>query len=104
MRRRILRPGMEPLNCNLVSQGIATRFWSARDALVDAAGLFVGWTIRVANKDDELTLPATGKLTARRKPIKKDDNMLGGALRAAYQDAVEETIPQEMLDLLGRLS
>ena len=28
---------------------------------------------------------------------------IGQALRQAYRDAVEETIPPEMLDLLGKL-
>lgn len=58
----------------------------------------------VASKDDDVTAPPVSPVPARRKPIKKDGNPIGGALRAAYQDAADEAIPQEMLDLLGRLS
>ena len=39
------------------------------------------------------------------KPRKKrsDGNELGTALRSAYQRTVEETIPSDLLDLLGKL-
>lgn len=44
-----------------------------------------------AGKDAEKKLPAKGQ----------DVN---GALRRAYESAVDETIPQSMLDLLSKLS
>jgi hypothetical protein len=40
------------------------------------------------------------KVRTRRK---RGPNEVGQALRAAYQQAVSEEIPPEMLDLLGRL-
>jgi hypothetical protein len=33
-----------------------------------------------------------------------DERDVGTALRAAYQQAVDEIVPSEMLDLLGKLS
>jgi hypothetical protein len=33
-----------------------------------------------------------------------DERDVGTALRAAYQQAVDEKVPSEMLDLLGKLS
>jgi hypothetical protein len=39
-----------------------------------------------------------------RSPKRRGPNAeIGQALRKAYSDAVDETIPPEMLDLLGRL-
>ncbi len=37
------------------------------------------------------------------QPDKKDTSSLGNALRAVYQDAAGETVPDEMLDLLSKL-
>ena len=34
----------------------------------------------------------------------REDSAVGSALRAVYQGAVEEKIPDEMLDLLGKLN
>lgn len=34
---------------------------------------------------------------------KKDSSNLGNALRAVYQDAAGEAVPDEMLDLLSKL-
>lgn len=36
-------------------------------------------------------------------PDKKDTFNLGNALRAVYQDAAGEAVPDEMLDLLSKL-
>lgn len=41
--------------------------------------------------------------TSRAKRTRSDGEV-GSALRAAYQSAVDEKIPPEMLDLLGKLS
>lgn len=46
--------------------------------------------------DDSETMPPSRK---KRGPNAE----IGQALRKAYRDAVEETIPPEMLDLLGKL-
>lgn len=37
------------------------------------------------------------------QPDKKDASSLGNALRAVYQDAVGESVPDEMMDLLSKL-
>lgn len=42
-----------------------------------------------------------GKPKAKNK--KRDNPELGSALRTVYQRTVEEDIPAEMLDLLGKL-
>jgi hypothetical protein len=41
--------------------------------------------------------------TGPRKAKKKPNPEVGHALRAAYRQAIEEDIPPEMLDLLGKL-
>lgn len=41
------------------------------------------------------------KMKARKK--RPDGNELGTALRSAYQRTVEEAIPSDLLDLLGKL-
>lgn len=44
--------------------------------------------------------------TQQKKPIKKQgpsDADVGGALRSIYQRTVEERIPPDLLDLLGKL-
>ncbi len=37
------------------------------------------------------------------KTDRKDSSVLGNALRAVYQDAIGESVPDEMLDLLSKL-
>lgn len=47
--------------------------------------------------DDKVPRPAkTNKIGAK-------DRNVGDALRAVYQDAVSESVPDEMLDLLKKL-
>lgn len=41
---------------------------------------------------------------ASRAPIADENATLGNALRTIYQQTVEERVPDEMLDLLKRLS
>lgn len=43
------------------------------------------------------------KPDARRKPKQANDAAVGEALRSVYQKAVEEQVPDEFLDLLGKL-
>lgn len=45
--------------------------------------------------------PAKSAVTTQ--PDKKDTSSLGNALRAVYQDAAGESVPDEMLDLLNKL-
>lgn len=39
----------------------------------------------------------------KRPSVQGKDNNMGSALRSVYQRAVEEAIPDEMIDLLGKL-
>ncbi|HYJ82494.1 MAG TPA: NepR family anti-sigma factor [Allosphingosinicella sp.] len=49
------------------------------------------------------TLPADSEDMPRSRKRRSPNSEIGQALRKAYSDAVDETIPPEMLDLLGRL-
>lgn len=51
-------------------------------------------------KDDK---PARPPASRRARPPRNDRDV-GAALRAAYKRTVEESVPQEMLDLLGKLN
>ncbi|WP_374126469.1 NepR family anti-sigma factor [Sphingomonas sp. 28-62-11] len=52
------------------------------------------------NSDRTTPKKASPKRTA--KP-RGDDQPMGQALRTVYQRTIDEQIPQEMLDLLGKL-
>lgn len=45
----------------------------------------------------------TDRKTAKAAPGHEPEGHIGQALRTVYDEAVEEQIPQEMLDLLGKL-
>ena len=48
---------------------------------------------------------ASGKRGAdRSRPPRKDHGQVGTALREAYRATVDEAVPDEMLDLLNKLS
>jgi hypothetical protein len=48
--------------------------------------------------------PAVSEDMPTRSPKRRGHNAeIGQALRQAYSDAVDETVPPEFLDLLGRL-
>jgi hypothetical protein len=47
--------------------------------------------------------PRPASDASRKMSAKKPKPELGGALRSIYQRTVEEAIPAEMLDLLGKL-
>jgi hypothetical protein len=49
------------------------------------------------------TPPADPEHAPRSRKRRSPNGEIGQALRKAYRDAVEETIPPEMLDLLGKL-
>ncbi|MEH3038828.1 MAG: NepR family anti-sigma factor [Sphingomonas paucimobilis] len=46
---------------------------------------------------------SSGKKAVTPSSDKKDSSSLGNALRAVYQDAAGEAVPDEMLDLLSKL-
>jgi hypothetical protein len=51
-------------------------------------------------------VPNAKRKVERKSPKPKGaapDSSVGQALRSVYERAIEETIPQEMLDLLGKL-
>jgi hypothetical protein len=45
----------------------------------------------------------TADRKAKPKPADAPDSSVGNALRSVYEQTVDESIPQEMLDLLGKL-
>ena len=50
--------------------------------------------------DDSLKKPQA----ARAAKVHSKDRDMGAALRSVYQKTVDETVPPEMLDLLGKLT
>ena len=56
---------------------------------------------RRRKSDDEASASAEQRRPARRR--KDDSSEVGDALRTVYQRAIDEDIPPEMLDLLGKL-
>jgi hypothetical protein len=54
-------------------------------------------------KNSTASLPAAGG-TRPRKSSRATDPHVADALRTAYQEAVGEDVPQEFLDLLGKLA
>lgn len=56
---------------------------------------------RKSEQHPDTEASSTGDKTGARR--KRGPNEVGHALRAAYQEAVSEDIPPEMLDLLGKL-
>lgn len=59
-----------------------------------------GGTPLGAGQDDE----AKDRKTKRAAPKRsRDDRDMGSALRSVYQRTVEEEVPDEFLDLLGKL-
>jgi Anti-sigma factor NepR len=44
------------------------------------------------------------KTTSASSPARTDSRDIGAALRAAYESALDEEIPAEMLDLLSKLN
>lgn len=55
-------------------------------------------------KDGEKSVQqSNAKPAVTTQPDKKDASSLGNALRAVYQDAASESVPDEMLDLLNKL-
>jgi hypothetical protein len=53
------------------------------------------------NAGGKIAEPARAEIARQHSTDERD---VGTALRAAYQQAVDEQIPSEMLDLLGKLS
>ena len=72
-------------------QGVGSRF--RRNSGSD---LNLGVVTVLAEKSDR-------KPAARKPASKSNDAALGTALRSVYQQTVEEKVPDEFLDLLGKL-
>jgi hypothetical protein len=100
-------PGMEPTSRSLVSCAkihleIAAAGGLMPERKFDAEG---GQGDSVGSTDKRTGQAVTDAKTAKptsRKPAAGRD--VGDALRAVYHDAVDESIPREMLDLLNKLS
>lgn len=62
-------------------------------------------TICVGEAKSTKTISASGVAMPERRQKSRHDNVqdIGGALRAAYDSALNEEIPAEMLDLLSKL-
>lgn len=60
------------------------------------------------HQGDKLELPSDKdtKTSAKKSPAKvqSKDRDMGAALRSAYQRTVDESVPDEMLDLLNKLA
>ena len=52
---------------------------------------------------EQATRQSSEKQAVTPSSDKKDSSSLGNALRAVYQDAAGEAVPDEMLDLLSKL-
>ncbi|NIJ07641.1 hypothetical protein FHS31_001237 [Sphingomonas vulcanisoli] len=48
--------------------------------------------------------PAAGNNPRKKRGSSEPDTHIASSLRSAYEEAVREDIPQEFLDLLGKLS
>jgi hypothetical protein len=46
----------------------------------------------------------TDRKVAKAAPGQEPDANIGQALRTVYEETIDEAIPQEMLDLLGKLN
>jgi hypothetical protein len=57
-----------------------------------------------ADNKSSAPLSDTGKSGTARRGAKPSDPHVADALRNAYQQAVSEDVPQEFLDLLGKLA
>jgi hypothetical protein len=77
---------------------VADRALSCRRIRLSTGSGFQGEVVRPDNK------AATGP--AKSRPSNRNDNKersVGDALRAVYREAVEESVPDELLDLLKKL-
>ncbi len=59
--------------------------------------------MRVAGDGNRKKVAPRGPNTHKQRDA-RDDGAVGSALRAAYQSAIDEKIPDDLLDLLGKLS
>ena len=55
----------------------------------------------MSSGQDTRSKPPVPKTSAKSEPTQRD---MGAALRTVYQKAIEEAVPDEMLDLLGKLN
>jgi hypothetical protein len=83
------------------ARGVESRFGLCHDS---TRGRVKG-TVLVAEGKFSKSPPVAGNLVSRRSrdPASSSERDIGSALRAAYDSAVSEDIPPEMLDLLSKL-
>ncbi|MEH3157580.1 MAG: NepR family anti-sigma factor [Sphingomonas taxi] len=96
---------MEPSNATLVSSPIE---WVDRcPAAAPFALRSIAWGI-AGPPGGLLELPSDKdrKTSSKKSPAKvqSKDRDMGAALRSAYQRTVDESVPDEMLDLLNKLA
>ena len=70
----------------------------ARYFPASAPGVFRGTTLGSDRNTPKMTPEPT-----RSTKVRSKDKDMGAALRSVYQRTVDEAIPDEMLDLLGKL-
>ena len=58
----------------------------------------------VVEKKGHEVKPAVGNGPRKKRGAPESDSHVASSLRTAYEEAVREEIPQEFLDLLGKLS
>jgi hypothetical protein len=67
-----------------------------------AVGLTADKTSKATGRDNRAS--GTGASGTGKRGSRGGDSHVANALRNAYQEAVSEDVPQEFLDLLGKLS
>ena len=80
--------------CGLPAGVLGRVFWICPASSGCSGGRFL------RSGDDSLKKPQA----ARAAKVQSKDRDMGAALRSVYQKTVDETIPPEMLDLLGKLT
>ncbi len=99
MHDRVFRASAEPSSGNLVSGRCwKPRIDAARFRVVAANGDPKGEEFGLG-QDKEKTTPAAGP-----SADVGDDREVGSALRSVYQQTVSEKVPDDLLDLLGKLT
>ncbi|USU06422.1 hypothetical protein NF699_07115 [Sphingomonadaceae bacterium OTU29LAMAA1] len=96
---------MEPTNATLVSSAIgwANRFEKSGPVCVASIARYAP-----GHQGDMLELPGDKdkKTSSKKSParVQSKDRDMGAALRSAYQRTIDESVPDEMLDLLNKLA
>ena len=93
-RNRLSKGGIFP-RCGFEGNGTKVRLDD--DIQRGAFGLTAGKTSKAAGREKRAS--GTGKRGTR-----GHDPHVANALRSAYEEAIREDVPQEFIDLLGKLS